>query len=141
MHVELTSNTAIMTAARRGIRTAFALIFALLALNAWVQVVLTALGRSDDPAALLALQVLSGAAAAAAAVGIWRGARWAPGAALSYGVVTGCMIAALEPILGLEREARTGLWMGAVIVLLFSAGSAWYLRRSAARDTAPAPRS
>ena len=123
-----------MTAARRGFRIAFAIIFALLGLNAWAQVLLTVAGRTGDPPALFILQFLSGAAAAAAAAGIWKGARWAPVAALGYGIITACMIAALEPILGLEREARTGLWIGAVMVLLFSALSAWYLRRSAAAD-------
>ena len=126
-----------MNAAQRGIRIAFAVIFALLALNAWAQVLLTAIGRSDDPAALFTLQFLSGAAAAAAAAGIWRNARWAPAAALAYGVITGCMIVALESILDLGRDARNGLVVGAAMVVLFAALSAWYLRRSVALDDTP----
>ena len=125
-----------MAAAPRGIRIALAVIFALLALNAWAQVLFTALGLSDDPAALVALQVLSGAAAAAAAIGIWGGARWAPVAALAYGIITACMIVALEAILGLGSDARGGLLVGGAMVLLFSILAAWYLRRGVAADPA-----
>ncbi len=126
----------------RAIRIVLAVLFALLALNAWAQVVLTALGLSDDPAPLFILQLLSGAASAAAALGIWRGARWAPGAALAYGVITAGMIVALETILGLDRDARGGLITGAAMVLLFSVLAAWYVRRSSAAhqsDLAPPP--
>ena len=129
-----------VSAARRGIRVALAVIFALLALNAWAQVALTAIGRTNDPPALFTLQFLGGAAAAAAAVGIWRNARWAPAAALAYGVVTAGMIVALEPILDLGRDARSGLVTGAAMVLAFSALSAWYLRRTAAADSVHASR-
>ena len=121
-----------MSAARRGVRVALAVIFALLALNAWAQVVLRLVLGSQDPPALVALQALIGTTAVAATIGIWRGARWAPAAALAYGIVTACMLVALEPIIGLGRDARGGLWAGAVMVLLFAALSAWYLRRSGA---------
>ena len=127
-----------MSAARRGVRVAFAVIFALLALNAWAQVVLGAMGESSDPPVLLALQFLIGLTAAATTVGIWQGARWSPATALAYGVVTGSMIVALEFILDLGREARAGLWMGGIVIFIFGVLAAWYLQRSLARDGARA---
>ena len=115
------------------------MIFALLALNAWAQVVLAQLGDSSDPATLVVLQVLVGAAAAAAAAGSWSGARWAPAASVLYGLVTAGMIVALEPILGLGRDARNGLWTGGAVVLLFGLSAAWYLRRDIGRTRDVAP--
>jgi hypothetical protein len=122
-------------------RTALAVIFVLLTLNAWAQAVLGQLGVSSDPSTLVALQVLVGAAAAAAAVGSWIGARWAPTAAVLYGVVTAGMIIALESILGLGRDARNGLLTGGAVVMLFGLGAAWYLRRDIARTQDAAPMS
>ena len=113
-------------------RIALAVVFGLLALNAWAQVALVPLGRSDDPAALVALQTMIGAAGAAAAWGCWRGARWAPAAAAAYGVATAGMLLALAPLLGLPADARGGLGVGAATALLFGLWSAWYARRHAA---------
>lgn len=78
---------------------------------------------------LMALQTLVGLAGAAAAWGSWKGSRWAPAAAMLYGVVTAGMIVALDPLLDLGAEARGGLWTGAAIILLFSMIAGWYLRR------------
>ena len=119
-------------------RIVVAVIFGLLALNAWAQVLLVPLGRSDDPAMLTLLQVLVGTSAALAAVGSWRGARWAPAAAVAYGIITGAMIVLLDPLLDIGPEGRSGLWLGALLVLLVSLGFAWYLRRSV-RSPAPGP--
>lgn len=110
-------------------RVALAVVFALLALNALAQVALVPLGSSDDPPPLTALQALIAAAGGAAAWGSWTGARWAPAAALLYGVVTAGMLAALEPLLALDAEARGGLLTGAAAVLLLALSAAWYLRR------------
>ena len=125
-----------------GGRVALALLFAVLALNAWAQVALVPFGRSDDPAALVALQTLIGATGAAAAGGRWPAARWAPGAALAYGLVTAGMLAVLPSLLGLPVEARAGIWAGAASVLAFGVWAAWYLRRAvrrAAADVASPP--
>ena len=104
-------------------------VFAVLTLNAWGQVVLVALGYSNDPLTLVALQALIGTAGAAASWGTWRAARWAPAAGAMYGMVTAVMLLALGPLLALEPEARRGLWAGAVGVLAFGLWSAWYIRR------------
>jgi hypothetical protein len=111
-------------------RALLAIIFGLLALSAWAQVVLVASRASDDPPLLMGLQTAIGALGAAAAVGSWRNTRWAPVAAAGYGVVTAGMIVALGPLLNLDADARSGLWAGAGGVLAFGLVSAWYLRRS-----------
>jgi hypothetical protein len=111
-------------------RVVLAVAFGLFALSAWIQVVLVPLGRSGDPPALTLLQAVVGTAAAMAAWGSWGGARWAPWAALAYGVTSAGMLAALGPLLELPVDARTSIWWGALIVLLFTVFAAWYLRRT-----------
>ena len=107
-----------------------------LALNAWAQVALVPLGRSDDPAALTALQALIGAAGVMAARGAWTRARWAPAAAVAHGVITAGMLLALVPLLALPADARGGLAVGAAVFLLFALASARYLRRVGLRGGA-----
>ena len=119
---------------RSRIRHLIAALFVLLGLNAWWQVVLALLGDGGDPQALILLQLVVGATAAAAAWGAWRGARWAPRASVLYGGVTAGMLVALAPILDLPPDARPGLWSGAALVLLFALAIAWYLRRVRALD-------
>lgn len=114
-------------------RIALAALFMFLGLNALVQAVDAVMGRSDDPMLLSVLQIFVGIAGVSTSVGSWRGARWAPMAAVAYGVITGGMIVALGPILDLESEARQGLLVGGVSVLLVGLGAAWYLRRQLVR--------
>ena len=92
---------------------------------------------NDDPAVLGALQALTAGAALVAALGIWRRARWATSAVIAYGVIAGTMVMLLGPILDLDAEARPGLWVGAAMILVFTAASAWYVRRVTQRDTVP----
>lgn len=105
-------------------------LFTLFGLNAWVQVINTIIGGSDDPAALVILQTLVGTAGIAAAWGTWRGARWASAAAVSYGIVTAAMLVSLGPLLDLAAEEMRGIWTGAAAALLFGLWAGWYLRRS-----------
>jgi hypothetical protein len=109
--------------------TVLAVLFGLFTLNAWTEALLSLFGRSDEPRSLTALQVAVGVAGAFATRGTWTGAHWAPVAVLAYGSITGAMLVALPLILGLEPEARRGIWAGAASAVLFSAGVAWYLRR------------
>ena len=118
-------------------RTILSIVFALLALNAWAQGVLGLVGESSDPALLIALQAIIGATAAATAWSAWTGARWAAWAALAYGLVTAGMIVSLGPILDLSAQARSGLPLGAVVVLAVAALAAWYLRRRSSVDAKP----
>lgn len=110
------------------VRLLIVAIFVLLALNAVVETF-----WSSGPIALRMLQALMGVIAAATAWGAWSGARWAATSASGYGFVTAGMLVALEPMLGLPAESRTGLWAGAGLVLLFSLACAWFLRRLARR--------
>jgi len=126
-----------MTPMRRSrVRTVLAVLFGFFTLNAWVEAALSLFGSSDDPGVLTALQVAIGVAGAFATAGSWRGARWAPVATLVYGAITGGMLAALPFMLGLEAEARRGIWGGAASVVLFSVAAAWYLRRNLTSDKA-----
>ena len=111
-------------------RLVLTIVFALLAANALLQVLLALLGRSDDPAALTALQALVGGTGTAAAWGSWSGARWSPFAALAYGIATAALLGVLPALLDLSPDARPGIWTGAAIMLLFGILAARYLRRS-----------
>jgi hypothetical protein len=119
-------------------RTLLAVVFALLALNAWWQVIRDLGGMSTEPRVLTGWQALCGVLAVAAAWGSWAGARWTPAVAVLYGVVAGAMVAALGPILDLPPESQSGLWTGTAIILVFALFSAWWLRRSLQRERARA---
>ena len=121
-------------------RIVVAVIFLLLAINALAQVGLVLFGQGSDPSPLTMLQVLVGITALAAAWGSWTGARWSPGAAVLYGVVTGAMLAALPRLLDLPAEARGGIVVGAIGVLAYSLAVAWYLRRTLAAHASAMPR-
>ena len=111
--------------------------FAILAVNAWGQVVQAAQGNSSDSPALVALQGAIGLTAALTAWGGWRVALWTWKAAIAYGVVTACMLAALPFLLGLAAEERSGIWTGAAAILVFSLLCARFFHRHArsSRDT------
>jgi hypothetical protein len=113
-----------------------AVVFVLLAGNAWAQVVLVPFGRTDDPPALTALQAIVGATALAAAWGSWRVARWAPAAALLHALATAGMLLSLGPLLDLPADARGGIHWGAGGILLLGACAAWYMRRAVRRRPA-----
>jgi len=116
---------------------ALAVLFVFLGLNALGQAAAKVTGDSDDPVILTVLQTLVGACGLAAAVGCWRAARWTPLAALAYGVVTGGMVASLGPMLDLDPEARRGVVMGGVSILVFSVAIAWWVRRVIHRSGNP----
>ena len=118
---------------------ALAVVFGLLALNAFAQVILVPLDRSDDPPLLTVLQALVATVAGAAAWGSWFGTRWAPVAAFLYGLVTAGLLVSLDPLLYLGHDARDGLWVGAALALLFGVWAAWYLQCACARDSAGTP--
>jgi lysozyme family protein len=111
-------------------RIVLALVFAFFGINAFAQAVSVPLGDSSDPVVLAVLQTLVGAAGLATAFGSWTGRRWAPIAALAYGVITGGMIASLGLILALPKDEWPGLYAGGASVLTVGLVSAWYLRRS-----------
>ena len=115
---------------RSRVRTVLAVLFGFFTLEAWVEVLLAVFAGSDSPRALVALQIAVGVAGVFATRGIWTGARWAAIAVLVYGAITGGMLVALPFILGLEAEARRGIWSGAAGVVVFSVAVAWYLRRA-----------
>ncbi len=112
---------------QRGARIAAVALF-LLCVNSWVQVARDLLDVDSNPRALVALQLCSGAIALTAAIGSWLRRAWAPAATVLYGVVTGTMILAVGPLVGLSAEERRALPLGAGIVLAMALALAWYLR-------------
>ncbi len=105
-----------------------ATVLLILCLNAWLQAARDLLGIDQNPRALMLLQLTSGAAALLGAIGSWRRRAWAPAPTVLYGVITGTMIIAVGPLLGLSAEERGGLPLGAGVVLATSLALAWYLR-------------
>jgi hypothetical protein len=93
---------------RRPASIILSVVFGLLTLNAWGQVLLKVLSRSDDPPMLTWLQVGIGLTGAATAWGSWSRARWAWGSAIAYGVMSASMLTTLPSLLRLPPEARPG---------------------------------
>ena len=119
------------TSARRPVgRILLAIVFAIVAISAWMQVVLVPLALSSDPLVLTLLQAIMGIAATAAAWGSWAGRRWAPWAALVYAVMTAGMLIVLGPLLGLPTKSRHELRLVAVSVVLLGLAAGWYLGRN-----------
>lgn len=114
-------------------RVVLALVFAILALNSLVEAVFVAFRIADEPGTLGVLQGAVAVAGAAAGWGSWRGTRWAPAAAIGYGVLTAIMIVALGRLLALDPAASRRLWAGAAVMLGFGLWAAWYLQRAARR--------
>ena len=110
-------------------RIIIAVLYAILSLSALNEVVSMLRGTDDGPTALLVFQCLVSASGAATAWGAWKGARWSPLAASVYGFVAAAMLVSLGPLLDMPVEERGGLLTGAGMVLLFTLGCAWYLRR------------
>jgi hypothetical protein len=114
---------------------AIALLFAILGVNAWVQVGFVVAGRSDDPTFLVWMQCLIGLAGVVTAWAAWTCARWGWIGALSHGILTAGMLAALPRLLALPAEARPGIFAGAATMMVLSGASAWYLYRATRRLT------
>jgi hypothetical protein len=123
---------------RRTASIILGIVFGVLALNAWTQVLRVAFGLSKIPATLTGLQFASGLTAVATAWGSWRRTRWTSGAALAYGVVTAGMLFALPSLLHLPADARSGIWAGSAVVLLFALLCAAFFHFDARRLVVPA---
>ena len=105
---------------RRTVAKILSVAFALLAVNAWGQVLEAARGNSSDSSLLVAWQGAIGLAGALTAWGGWRGEPWTWKAAIGYGVLTGGMLTALPWMLDLTAEERPGIWIGAAVIMLVS---------------------
>jgi hypothetical protein len=115
-------------------RIILAIVFALLAAGAWLELLENF--RNHSSVEIEILHALIAASATAVVVGSWSMARWAPIAAVLYGVVSAALLWSLTRLLGLDASASGGLRIGAVVVFAFSICAAWYLRRSSRQPTA-----
>jgi hypothetical protein len=110
-------------------------LFAAVGINAMAEV-LDGLGGQSSSGMLLvaALQTVTAVLAFLSVNAIWRHAAWSTAVISAWGIVSAVMIVLLEPILGLGREARSGLITGALVILAVAACSAWYVRRVPSGD-------
>ena len=104
-------------------------LFALLSLADVWQLAEAARGRHPDPTSLLVVHGVTGALAAATAIGSWRARRWAALAALGWGAATAAMLVALGPVLDTPPAERPQLWASAATVMVAAGVAAWCLRR------------
>ena len=81
-----------------------------------------------DPGLLVGEHAIVCVLGLVAAYGLWRGTRWAPAALAAYGLVVAALIVSLGPLLSLPGPARSGLWTGAAVLLVFTALAVWYAR-------------
>ena len=105
-------------------------LFALLALDGFVEAARHFLTPEDVPSALFWLQLGAGSLALASAVGLWRRARWGSAVIMAWGIEVATMLVLLSSILHLDAQASAGLWPGAAVMLLVAALSAWYAERT-----------
>jgi len=113
--------------------TVVAIIVFLLGVNAYAEIVRVLMGWNHNPAVLVLWQLEIGTLAMFAAAATWLAKRLAPALIVLYGISTGMMIVALQPILGLPSEALSGLVTSGAIVLVVSLALARYVQRSLAR--------
>jgi len=111
-------------------RKLLVILFALLALNGFVEASRHFITPGDVPSELFWLQLTAGMLALASAVGLWRRTLWGAVAIGGWGLVVATMLVLLAPILDLDAQASAGLWPGAVAVLIVAGLCAWYARRT-----------
>lgn len=113
--------------------TVVAIIVFLLGVNAYVEVGRVLLGWNQNPPILVLWQLEIGTIAMFAAGATWLAKRLAPALIVLYGISTGMMIVALQPILDLPADALSGLITSGAIVLVVSFALAGYLQRALRR--------
>lgn len=89
--------------------------------------------RDTEPGSQLfaALQLVIGVSAAVGAVGVFRRARWAVPAIVSWGMATAGLLAAQPLFEPMDAEAEQGIWIGAAAMLVAAVLAAWYAHRLA----------
>lgn len=110
--------------------TVVAIIVFLLGVNAYAEVVRVLLGWNQNPPVLVLWQLEIGTLAMFAAGATWLVKRLAPALIVLYGISTGLMIVALQPILDLPVDALSGLITSGAIVLVVSFALARYVQRA-----------
>lgn len=111
---------------RRPASIVLSVVFGVLALVAWGQVLVALLHFSDEVPTVNVLHTCIGFAGAATAWGSWRRARWAAVAAIAYGAISAVLLIVLPSLLHLPDDARRGIWTGAAAVMVFALLCAGY---------------
>lgn len=115
---------------------AIAVIVGVSAVNDWAQVIASLARGEGEPPLLIALHVVSGALAVAAAVATWRRQRRAAALVLTWGIAITVLLVAVPRAVGLGAEAARGVYLSAAGVLAACLAMAWWVRRRLPRDTA-----
>lgn len=90
-------------------------------------------GLGHDPRPLVLEHAVVCVFGLTAAYGLWRALRWAPLVLALFGLEVAVLIVSLGPLLGLEGPARTGLWTGAMTLVVLTALAVWYAQRRVSR--------
>ena len=114
---------------RNWVTTAIAIAVALSGVQHLIQA-MTGMRGAGDPQMLIVEHVDVALFSFVAVYGIMRGRWWAPWAIAVAGLATAVLVVSLGPLLHLDAASRSGLWSGAVFILVLAALGAWYVRRS-----------
>jgi hypothetical protein len=117
---------------RSWITTAIAIVVALGGVQHLIQATMGVRG-TGDPRLLVLEHVDVTILSFIAVYAIVREKSWAPWAMVAAGIATAALVVSLGPLLNLDSASRSGLWSGATFILLLTAVTVWYLRRSLAR--------
>jgi|HubBroStandDraft_2_1064218.scaffolds.fasta_scaffold1413893_1 hypothetical protein len=109
---------------RTRVRTTLAVLFACVGAVALVQSPL------EDLTMLKGWQLVNAAAAAIAAVTLWRQSRFAWLAITLWTASTASMVWELGPLLDLPKEARGSLIVGSLAIVAMGGAAIWYARRA-----------
>jgi hypothetical protein len=85
--------------------------------------------RGSDPRLLVLEHFDVAIFAFAAAYAVWRNSWWAPWALGVAGAGVAVLIVSLGPLLNMDSVERSGLWIGAASIAVFTALGVWYLAR------------
>ncbi len=94
--------------------------------------------RDTEPGSLLfgVLQLVIGASAVAAAIGLVMRARWAAWSVAIWGVATAALLAAQPLFAPMESNAARSIWLAAAAIGVAAAGVSWFAHQRAKQAAA-----
>jgi hypothetical protein len=115
------------------LRVAVTLLFVLSGASQLLQLVVQ-LVAAEPHWARAAFHLVCGSAGIATAYAAWTSARWGWIAVSSWGIATAALLLSLSAMGLVTPQEEAGLPAGAIAVVIIAMLTAWYLRRSAARE-------